>query len=218
MVVKFLKHFFSKLTKTQILIGVLVIFHCVGIIGLLSSFRDQILPLSALNLCLSFVVLYFGRIKKQMVFIVFAAGAFIWGMCLELVGVHTHLLFGNYSYGESLGWKFIEVPLIIGVNWAVLCSISQELISSLKLTIFVKTIVGALIMTALDFLIEPVAMKSDFWSWENNQIPFFNYVCWFVGALPLHFMYQKLKLNEQNTVARGLFIILALFFTILNLA
>jgi putative membrane protein len=71
-------------------------------------------------------------------------------------------------------------------------------------------------MTGLDFLIEPVAVSSDFWSWENGAIPLFNYVCWFLIALPLHFYLIKRKTPEQNPVSIGLFLVLIVFFGVLN--
>jgi putative membrane protein len=45
---------------------------------------------------------------------------------LEVVGVKTGLIFGEYKYGSTLGIKLFEVPLIIGFNWVfvILGSIS----------------------------------------------------------------------------------------------
>jgi putative membrane protein len=38
------------------------------------------------------------------------------GFFIEAIGVNTGLIFGNYVYKTTLGWKFLETPLIIGVN------------------------------------------------------------------------------------------------------
>src|SRR5689334_23098853 len=40
-------------------------------------------------------------------------------LAAEVIGVATGAIFGAYSYGEVLGFKLLEVPLIIGLNWVV---------------------------------------------------------------------------------------------------
>jgi putative membrane protein len=75
-------------------------------------------------------------------------------------------------------------------------------------------IIASLLMVGLDFLIEPVAINSDYWSWENNQIPLYNYVCWFLISFLIHIVYQKNKLTEQNSVYNCLYIVLVVFFTL----
>jgi uncharacterized membrane protein len=41
---------------------------------------------------------------------------------------------------------------------------------------------AALLMVALDVLIEPVAVALDFWQWENAVIPIQNFVMWFANG------------------------------------
>jgi putative membrane protein len=64
---------------------------------------------------------------------------------------------------------------------------------------------------------EPVAISSDFWSWTDGYIPIYNYVCWFIVGLFLQLIYHFFKLNEANKVNDALFIIMTLFFIILNI-
>jgi putative membrane protein len=208
---------FFKQYATQILIAILIIFHTVGLVGLsMPAYREQFLELSFMNLMLSFVVLIASRKEQMNRFLLFLGICFITGMAVEWIGIHTGLLFGDYQYGSNLGVKLAGVPLIIGVNWGVL-SVSACTISELfRLKVIPSAILSAALMTGLDFLIEPVAIVSDYWTWNSSEIPFFNYLCWFLIAIPLHYVYFRWKLVEKNKVAIALFIILALFFIILN--
>ena len=198
-----------------ILLGVIVIFHSVGLIGLQTTSRDYFLSLSPMNLLLAFTCLVLSfQFSMRLFFDLIIVG--IIGFSAELIGVHTHYLFGNYAYGANLGWKLGEVPVIIAVNWSMLSFAAIACVFHLSLPDWAKAFLSALLMTGLDFLIEPVAVSSDFWSWENGVIPLFNYVCWFLIALPLHFYLIKRKTPEQNPVSIGLFLVLIVFFGVLN--
>jgi bisanhydrobacterioruberin hydratase len=203
------------LNKQTILLVVIVIFHSVGLVGLSSGSRDYFLSLSPLNLLISIACLLLSmRFSTKLVLDVLLVG--IIGFGVEWIGVHTGWLFGNYSYGENLGWKWSDIPLMISVNWIMLSFSAVACIQHLKISDALKAILSALLMTGLDVLIEPVAIRSDFWSWHNGIIPFYNYVCWFLISLPIHYYLLKRKTTKQNTVSVGLFIVLVVFFGILN--
>jgi putative membrane protein len=202
--------------KELLLLGILLIFYAVGTVGILSDQRDWFLSLSPFNLLLSFVclLLSYKRLSFSLGITIFIAAGI--GFLAELIGVHTGFLFGDYWYGENLGTKLFEVPLIIGVNWAMLSLISTAFFLNSKQSIWVKALFSASVMTALDVIMEPVAMQSDFWQWAGGQIPIYNYVCWWVIGYLVHLILYKHRLHEQNKVSVGLFFILILFFLILN--
>ena len=203
--------------KTTILIAVLVIFYMVGVVGLsLESYRSSFLELSFMNLALSFTLLLIGRNNHSKGFYTFAFFAFTIGMTVEWIGVHTGLLFGDYFYGENLGFKIVEVPFIIGINWLMLTMISASVAQYAKFHWLIKSVLAALLMLVLDLLIEPVAIKSDYWTW-NGEIPISNFVTWFIIALVLQLVYFKFKLAEKNKVAVSLYFLQFLFFLILNM-
>src|SRR3990167_3995465 len=88
--------------KHIVLLAVIVIFHAVGLIGLSSGSRDYFLTLSPLNLAISISCLLLSmRFSARLAIDVLLVG--IVGFVVEWVGVHTHILFGDYSYGENLG-------------------------------------------------------------------------------------------------------------------
>jgi putative membrane protein len=206
-----------KLASHRNLILVLVILHLVGVVGILiPQTRSLVLSLSAINLFLGFIVILLSEKKNLTGILVFSLIAFLIGYGSELIGVHTGALFGNYWYGANLGLKLMEVPLIIGINWGVLAITSASLTQKFINNIYIKIGVNSLLMVFFDFIMEPVAMKSDFWSWENDVIPIYNYVCWFFVALILQAIYLNFFKNRTNKVLNALFLIQLLFFTILN--
>jgi putative membrane protein len=67
--------------------------------------------------------------SKNVGFIIFVASVFVIGFFSETVGVKTGLIFGEYSYGKALGFQWMQVPLLIGLNWFIIiycCGVSIQ--------------------------------------------------------------------------------------------
>ena len=202
----------NKLFVVYLLI---VIFYSVGVIGISNNdLRSYFLPLSWVVLFMSFLALVFTRETKGKSFFFFLLICYFISMLTEAIGVNTGLLFGTYEYGANLGFKIFGVPLIIGVNWTVLIISTAAFFNKLK-NFWLRVILSSLLMVGIDFIMEPVAIKMDFWVWDG-PIPFYNYICWFLTSLLIHIIYDLMKLNSSNNIPRFLFCILALFFIILN--
>ena len=208
----------KDLLKMEIFWIVLItIFFAVGTIGIaLPDYRDALVRLSSFHLLLTFIVLYYSRKDKKEKFFLFAFLIFVLGILVESIGTNTGILFGDYKYGVTLGAKVFGVSLIIGVNWATMVVCSSTLVHRLKLKLIWRSVLAAVLMTSLDFLIEPVAIKLNFWSWAGGEIPIYNYICWFVISLPMHYFYMKWNLAENNSVPKAVFVLLAIFFLVLN--
>lgn len=69
-------------------------------------------------------------------------------------------------------------------------------------------------MTAIDFIMEPVAIRHQFWRWNSGQIPLFNYVSWFSVALLTLLGVAKQEKVLLNNTAIALFILINLFFLV----
>ena len=109
----------------NIAIGILVVFHLVGLIGFhLPVSRVLFQQLVPLNLLLSLAVL--GRFHQSWTptFIGFCILIFLSGWGVEVMGVQGGWLFGEYAYGKALGPKIAQVPIIMGVNWLTLVYIT----------------------------------------------------------------------------------------------
>jgi putative membrane protein len=198
--------------KALFLIAIIVIFYSVGMIGThIPNYRNSFFELSYFNLLLSFGILLASRVNMNKKFIGFLIFSFLIGMTVEWIGVHTGLLFGNYKYGENLGLKLFEVPLVIGLNWSMLTVITASFVDRIKSTMIIKIVSSAALMTLFDVLMEPVAITSDFWHWKGD-IPLYNYVCWFIVSLVLQAVYFRKQLAESNKVHDVLLFSMTVFF------
>lgn len=209
-----------------------ILFHLTGVLGILfTPYKDWFVNNTPIILLTMFLLLLKSQTKLSKNFIFFIFAAFLIGMITEIIGVNTGILFGNYQYGNVLGPKLYGVPLLIGFNWFIIVfcagSFFTRSLAILKLkynlNFFVKTLIiseiigGAIIATCFDVILEPVAMKLNFWTWENGQIPMLNYVCWFIVSTILLTLKASIKSTNINKFATNLFIIQILFFLALNL-
>jgi putative membrane protein len=197
---------------------ILFILYLVGAFGMLiPETRNWFLKLSALNLLLSFIALILSRKENTFRFIGFLAIAFMIGFGAELIGVHTAYLFGSYQYGANLGMKWAGVPIIIGLNWGILTVTSSAVIQRFGLNSFLSALLSAILMVLFDYILEPVAIKLDYWHWTDGQIPLYNFICWFGVSFILQWVYRMMKLSEVNKVAESLFLMMFIFFTLLTI-
>jgi uncharacterized membrane protein len=202
-----------KLSIAKVLI---VALHVVGIIGLSSpDYQELFLRLTPLQLLTSlFIILAFHRGWSE-VFPIFAAAAFWIGFGSELIGIHTGYLYGEYVYGTTLGPKLWEVPIIIGVNWFILVYLTGTIFLKVS-NDYYAAFLGAMAMTAIDYIMEPVAVALDMWYWKFEIIPLSNYVGWFGVAYLIHLIFRKANFQKGNPIASILLISIILFFTVLN--
>ncbi|MFM8450228.1 MAG: carotenoid biosynthesis protein [Haliscomenobacter sp.] len=201
--------------KQPLAIAVLTIFYLVGIAGILIPIHPAFIRLTPFNLLLSAGILMAfqpapNTRTKQLVII-----CFITGFLAEVIGVKTGLLFGNYTYGEVLGFKIWDTPLLIGINWILVTFSAASFIQWLLprgTAVSLRVVLAALAMVGLDLLIEPDAIQYQMWTWNEGVIPLRNYLGWFVVALPLQVLYHYWATTSLNLVAAALFILQILFF------
>ena len=209
-----MKLFFKK---DYLLISLLILFYLIGALGsTLTSYSEWFLSLTPFNLLLTFSIVILGKETRKKNFIIFLLSVFIIGISVELIGVHTGLLFGNYRYGENLGGKVFNVPLVIGLNWGIVAVAASSLLARTILNTIVKIVVGGALMTIIDMLIEPISAHTDFWYWKDNIIPSYNFVCWFLTGIVIQSIFYGLKLEEKNKVFEVLLLVMVVFFIILN--
>lgn len=207
---------FSRNEKTGVV--VLSILYIVGLIGMLSPYQNIILPLSALNLFITAFMMLWYEENRSKGLLFFTVIAWLTGFFIEVAGVHTGKIFGVYHYGDSLGIKFLDVPLVIGVNWFILVFASAQWVKFLGITNrLVASALGAALMVALDIVIEPVAMKLDFWQWDGDSIPLQNYIGWYVTAFFLQYVYFRLHSKGLSAFSWFVMIVQVLFFAVLRL-
>jgi putative membrane protein len=180
------------------LLNFLILVYVSGSIGFLfnPAFFGPFTPFTLLFT--SFVFLIFQPLKETKFLISFFAVSLL-GFLVEVVGVKTGLIFGKYSYGNSLGYQLFEVPLIISINWALLIFASIIVIRKFLINKWLVLLVAALLITLIDLLIEQVAFKLDFWSFSSGLPGLHNYLGWIGVAFftPLFFYDTIIKGNYK---------------------
>lgn len=135
---------------------------------------------------------------------------------LEVLGVSTGYIFGEYHYGQTMKWQWLGVPFIIGLNWAVLMLASLDIVRK-YLNGWWQAILAALLVVAFDWVMEPVAIRLDYWQWTNGFIPLHNYIGWFVIALVVGMFFKWAKIETDSHLLRAYFYIQLGFFIGLRL-
>lgn len=195
-------------------IVVIILFHVVGVVGLaVPASRPLFLQIVPFHLLLMLGVITLGHDKPDKRFGNFIASAFLLGFLAEWLGVHTGLLFGNYTYGKTLGIKLFDIPLMIGVNWFLLIyAVGVTMQRSRLKSAFFRVVTGAAILVLLDLLIEPVAIKFDYWHWVDVSIPLKNYICWFLVSVLMLGVFEWFDFKKQSKAAPVLLVTEFVFF------
>jgi uncharacterized membrane protein len=203
------------------LTAILIVFYTVGIVGMLIA-PQTFSPLTPLNLLLSAFLLFIPHPEKDLLFYINLLMVFTAAWFLEMIGVTTGTIFGNYTYGEALGPKLNQTPFIIGLNWIIVTYACLHVSNAIAVFFKIKLheILGALVsagfMVLLDFLIEPMAPKLDYWSWEGNSIPVQNYTAWFFFGFAFSYWMLKGGLLKPNPMAVRVYVAQFIFFFLLN--
>jgi putative membrane protein len=207
-----------KLNKTIICAIFMVMFHLVGLYGFLNSELVELFKLLVpFHLLLMLSLLVISTNDFSINIRVFAIIVYLAGFFIEVVGVNTGLVFGSYTYGQALGFKLFSTPLLIGVNWLILVYCTGVFLEQFKIkSSFVFSLIGALILLSLDFLIEPIAIRFDYWSWSGGEIPLQNYLGWYLFSYLLFWVFRGLDFQKQNKAAIVLLFAQAGFFLVLN--
>ena len=206
----------KNITTENRWIGLLLLFYFFGTVGIgLSDFKHLFLPLTPFNLLLTLFIFYKVNNDFSRKFLILSFIIFLIGYSVEAIGVATGALFGSYSYGEFFGFKVFETPLLIGVNWLFLSLSTHGAVQYFTKKPLFLIVVPAVLMTILDFFIEPVAMKLGFWDWENNIIPFQNYVMWFATSAVIHGIIYVFKPKINPKISFVVLIAQFVFFVVL---
>jgi putative membrane protein len=192
----------------------LFIIFAVGIAGHINpGTRDLMLLLTPITLFITMSVVFYSLLcESNRKLILWFLITYIFTFITEVVGVKTGIVFGNYLYGSTLGLKVFGVPLIIGLNWVFVIlgaiTLSQKVTSDKNLVAFIT----ALIAVAFDIVLEPVAIKLDYWDWQNGTIPLQNYLAWFAISFIIAWLFNKMNLHIKTDLPKIYLIVQTIFF------
>jgi bisanhydrobacterioruberin hydratase len=206
--------------KTKIdMIGVLPALFIVGFLGHFISFTEPfMIDLTKYFLYIvNFYFIYQILLSNDKRLLIWIFITFLYTFNLEVIGVKTGLIFGDYSYGSTLGFKLFEVPLIIGVNWLLvvlgaITLVSKYIKNKVCIVLFVP-----ILTVIFDIFLEPVAVKYDYWNWTGGMIPLQNYIAWFLISLISVIFYILIKPKSMVEKLDLYFICQIAFFGLLAL-
>ena len=107
-----------------------IIFYVIGTIGMVLPLTQALfIRLIPYSLLLNIAYLgYFHADKKSLKTVLAFISIAVLSFFIEMIGVESGLIFGTYAYGEGLGLKWHDTPLIIGVNWVILVYCSSAIL------------------------------------------------------------------------------------------
>ena len=197
---------------------IMIILNTVGVVGVLLGFGESILQFTALNLLINGMLAAWMDWGSRSRLWVYAA---LGGWIIECIGVNTGWPFGAYQYGQGLGPKFAEVPLILGALWFITLIGFGHWVGRGLLLLRLGTkahklgtaVVAATLMMGLDALIEPVAIQSSWWEWDQGDVPWTNYFSWW----GISFLFYLVPRQSTESKGSGICVLIfAAFMIMLN--
>lgn len=183
------------LTLYAIVIAYIVLGFFLGV-----EYRPFFTPFSTLLLFIFAVDHSSQRLGWQRVLLLLGC-TFVVSLFFESLGVATGWVYGDYSYTDKLGYKFLGlVPLIIPVAWFMMSYpsfiIANRLIpagSRLWAWRLSVAAIGAVIMTAWDLSMDPMMVAGEHWTWHEEGlffgIPLQNYWGWWLTIFVVYLLF-----------------------------
>jgi len=116
---------------------------------------------------------------------------FLVGYFIEVVGVASGKIFGEYVYLHNLGPKVLDVPLIIGVQWLALAYCVKSVGVWLRLRFWPMLVLGMFLMVGFDSLMELVSEPLGYWVFSGGIAPVQNYVAWAIVSFAVIYPYKS---------------------------
>lgn len=212
------KHKKSKSEKRQVIFVALVYFFYL-ILAILPFSREIATSLSELfYFVISLVVFSFivknNRKRLSPLFLLFIP-AFFFIYLLQVFSVNNNTFFGSLEFGNAFSHKVAGVPYLISFFWTVTIFSALSLACKITTKSILRILLTSLFVFVLDFFLESVAMKLDYWHWDNKMVPFSNYMVWFFTSLVLSTTAIVIKIEPRSQVSRSFFLIQTIFFIFL---
>ncbi|MFA5368813.1 MAG: carotenoid biosynthesis protein [Candidatus Paceibacterota bacterium] len=155
----------------------------------------------------SFIIILWREIlqrNKMRVFEIISCAVF--GMILEIGNTY---LAHTYSYSNLFLIKIFDVPLAIGLGWAVIIYCAMLLSDQYKVPWTLRPLIDALTAIILDLSMDVIAIRLSFWHWsipldqEWYGVPFENLVGWIFVVLSFSYLIRFIRtLNPKRLITK----------------
>ncbi|MGC9311873.1 MAG: carotenoid biosynthesis protein [Sediminispirochaetaceae bacterium] len=190
----------KKMPREKLLLIIICDFYLFGLIfhAIPATLPYMLLFTPLVLLVFGVLTLYPAWLEKNRSLWIWVVATYAVTLALEIIGVKTGAVFGEYHYGPVLGLKFMEVPLVIGFNWVIVVLGSARLSERItRHPLGAAVIVGA-ICVVYDYALEPAAIGLDYWKWHSVEVPLQNYAAWFIIAAAATWAYRRFRIEMKS--------------------
>jgi putative membrane protein len=148
-------------------------------------------------------------------FILWVLGITAAAATLEIIGLATGFPFGTYVYGPALIPQIRGLPLAIVFAWPglLICTLcTARLIAGrakVKMSGLYVLFIPVIILVLFDGLMEPAAVRLNYWFWLSGTIPWHNFAVWAVWGVLSLFAAMRLGLLGTSWPSAGAHIMTA---------
>lgn len=145
---------------------------------------------------------------------------------VEFIGCNYGWWFGDYEYSDKLGFSIGNVPVMVVIAWEGIIYPSMIIVDDLLgrravssrtkhlLHIALASLATGIVVTAWDFLADPISVHKGFWNWDNGGaympnldggIPFSNFglMGWVGAVFMISFLYRIIYTNKDSVIVPG---------------
>ena len=128
----------------------------------------------------------------------------LFGLGIEVLGVHTGWPFGVYEYDPSLGAQLFGVPLVVPFAWVMM--VHPALIAARRIAGSWVFLYGGALLAAWDLFLDPQMVAAGRWKWEvtgahvpfTPDIPLSNPFGWLLAGLLITGLLNKVLPRERR--------------------
>lgn len=159
-----------------------------------------------------FAIIFFREVLKRNYLRIFEIiSCAVFGMILEIGNTY---IAHTYYYSQLFLVKVVEVPLAIGLWWAVIIYCSMLLSDQYNIPWKFRPVMDALIVVLVDISMDVVAIRLGFWHWSiplNQEwygVPYENLIGWMLVALSFSYLIRFIRtLNHKRIFTKTIMVL-----------
>lgn len=143
-----------------------------------------------------------------------------YAVIIENIAILTGFPYSKFVYSNLMGPKFLFAPITLPFSWVPIFILALVIVHKIKNKLH-KIILGGLLMTYFDLVLDPGATNIGFWIWETKtgfyNVPYVNFLGWIFTSITMfilwEFIYPKFapKIKDQKYLLLSGIYILAFF-------
>ena len=127
-------------------------------------------------------------------------------LVFESIGLATGYPYGSYTYGDVLGPRLLDVPLLVPLAWLLMAWPSRVLAERLAGRPATRVLVGTYLFAAWDVVLDPQLVQAGYWTWAHpspglpgiDTVPLTNLAGWVLAGLVLMTLLEVLVVRTAT--------------------